>query len=35
MAWFKVQRGLIPIAEQERWTRTVDPALLGSVARPT
>jgi len=30
MAWLKVQRGLIPIAEQERWTRIVDPtALLG------
>jgi type II secretory ATPase GspE/PulE/Tfp pilus assembly ATPase PilB-like protein len=28
MAWFKVQRGLIPIAEQERWTRTIDPAAL-------
>jgi type II secretory ATPase GspE/PulE/Tfp pilus assembly ATPase PilB-like protein len=28
MAWFKVQRGLIPISEQDRWTRLVDPALL-------
>jgi general secretion pathway protein E/type IV pilus assembly protein PilB len=28
MAWLKVQRGLIPIAEQERWTRMVDPAAL-------
>jgi type II secretory ATPase GspE/PulE/Tfp pilus assembly ATPase PilB-like protein len=28
MAWAKVQRGLIPISEQERWTRTVDPAAL-------
>ena len=30
MAWLKVQRGLIPITEQERWTRTVDPAALAS-----
>jgi type II secretory ATPase GspE/PulE/Tfp pilus assembly ATPase PilB-like protein len=28
MAWLKVQRGLIPIAEQERWTRMIDPAAL-------
>jgi type II secretory ATPase GspE/PulE/Tfp pilus assembly ATPase PilB-like protein len=28
MAWLKVQRGLIPISEQERWTRLVDPAIL-------
>ena len=28
MAWLKVQRGLIPIAEQERWTRMVDPSAL-------
>src|SRR5438876_6131059 len=28
MGWLKVQRGLIPISEQERWTRTVDPAAL-------
>jgi len=28
MAWLKVQRGLIPIAEQERWTRLVDPSML-------
>jgi type II secretory ATPase GspE/PulE/Tfp pilus assembly ATPase PilB-like protein len=28
MAWLKVQRGLIPIAEQERWTRQIDPAAL-------
>lgn len=34
MAWLKVQRGLIPIAEQERWTRSVDPALLAATARP-
>jgi general secretion pathway protein E/type IV pilus assembly protein PilB len=28
MAWFKVQKGLIPVAEQERWTRLVDPGAL-------
>ncbi len=28
MAWLKVQRGLIPITEQERWTRLIDPAAL-------
>jgi type II secretory ATPase GspE/PulE/Tfp pilus assembly ATPase PilB-like protein len=28
MAWLKVQRGLIPISEQERWTRLIDPAAL-------
>jgi type II secretory ATPase GspE/PulE/Tfp pilus assembly ATPase PilB-like protein len=28
MAWLKVQRGLIPISEQERWTRLVDPEAL-------
>ncbi|MGO8926174.1 MAG: GspE/PulE family protein [Limisphaerales bacterium] len=28
MAWFKVQKGLIPISEQERWTRIIDPAAL-------
>src|SRR6185295_7789017 len=28
MAWQKVQRGLIPISEQERWTRTIDPSAL-------
>jgi len=27
-AWQKVQRGLIPISEQERWTRMIDPAAL-------
>jgi len=27
-AWIKVQRGLIPISEQERWTRIVDPSVL-------
>lgn len=28
MAWLKVQRGLIPISEQERWTRMIDPSAL-------
>jgi type II secretory ATPase GspE/PulE/Tfp pilus assembly ATPase PilB-like protein len=28
MAWLKVQRGLIPISEQERWTRLIDPETL-------
>jgi type II secretory ATPase GspE/PulE/Tfp pilus assembly ATPase PilB-like protein len=28
MAWLKVQKGQIAISEQERWTRTVDPAAL-------
>jgi len=28
MAWLKVQRGLIPISEQDRWTRLIDPAAL-------
>ena len=28
MAWHKVQRGVIPISEQERWTRIIDPAAL-------
>jgi type II secretory ATPase GspE/PulE/Tfp pilus assembly ATPase PilB-like protein len=28
MAWLKVHKGLIPITEQERWTRTIDPAAL-------
>jgi len=28
MAWLKVHRGLIPISEQERWTRMIDPAAL-------
>jgi type II secretory ATPase GspE/PulE/Tfp pilus assembly ATPase PilB-like protein len=28
MAWLKVQRGQIPISEQERWTRQIDPAVL-------
>jgi hypothetical protein len=27
-AWGKVQKGLIPISEQERWTRGLDPAAL-------
>jgi type II secretory ATPase GspE/PulE/Tfp pilus assembly ATPase PilB-like protein len=30
MGWFKVQRGLIPISEQERWTRTMDPGALAA-----
>jgi len=28
MAWPKVQRGLIPISEQERWTHLIDPQAL-------
>jgi general secretion pathway protein E/type IV pilus assembly protein PilB len=32
MAWYKVQRGLIPISEQERWTRVIDPAALKAVS---
>jgi general secretion pathway protein E/type IV pilus assembly protein PilB len=28
MAWLKVQKGLIPVSEQERWTRMIDPAAL-------
>jgi len=28
MGWLKVQRGLIPISEQERWTRIIDPSAL-------
>ena len=27
-AWKKVQRGVIPIGEQDRWTRLIDPAVL-------
>jgi len=27
-AWQKVQAGVIPIAEQERWTRMIDPGIL-------
>ncbi len=27
-AWLKVQKGLIPISEQDRWTRMIDPAAL-------
>jgi type II secretory ATPase GspE/PulE/Tfp pilus assembly ATPase PilB-like protein len=30
MAWLKVQRGLIPVSEQERWTRLIDPTALQS-----
>ncbi len=33
-AWLKVQRELIPISEQERWTRTIDPAILRTKANP-
>jgi type IV pilus assembly protein PilB len=29
LGWLKVQRGLVPISEQERWTRVLDPNLLG------
>lgn len=32
MAWLKVHKGLIPISEQERWTRMIDPAAL--LAKP-
>jgi len=28
MGWHKVQKGLIPVEEQDRWTRTIDPAAL-------
>ena len=28
MAWLKVHRGLIPVSEQERWTKSVDPMAL-------
>ena len=28
MAWLKVQRGLMPVSEQERWTSQVDPSAL-------
>lgn len=31
-AWQKVQQGLIPISEQERWTRMIDPNIL--MAKP-
>ncbi len=30
MGWLKVQRGLIPISEQERWTRVLDPSVLAN-----
>ena len=33
MGWLKVQGGLIPIAEQERWTRVIDPTVLSAVPR--
>ena len=29
-AWQKVQDGLIPISEQERWTRMIDAGMLKS-----
>jgi general secretion pathway protein E/type IV pilus assembly protein PilB len=28
MSWDKIQRGLIPISEQERWTRKIDPSAI-------
>jgi len=31
-AWVKVQRGLIPIAEQERWTRLIDAGIMANPA---
>jgi general secretion pathway protein E/type IV pilus assembly protein PilB len=31
MGWTKVQQGLIPIAEQERWTRLLEPGALARV----
>jgi general secretion pathway protein E len=34
MAWLKVQRGLIPISEQERWTRQIDAAALAGSRSP-
>lgn len=30
MAWYKVQRGAIPLSEQDRWTRLIDPSLLAT-----
>jgi general secretion pathway protein E/type IV pilus assembly protein PilB len=30
MAWLKVQKGLVDLAEQERWTRKIDPATLSN-----
>ena len=37
MAWRKVQAGLIPLSEQERWTRQLDPGALmaGNVKEET
>lgn len=32
MAWHKVQRGIIPLAEQDRWTRLIDAAVLKTPA---
>ncbi len=34
MGWAKVQPGFIPIAEQERWTRVIDPTVLSGPPRP-
>jgi type II secretory ATPase GspE/PulE/Tfp pilus assembly ATPase PilB-like protein len=34
LAWHKVQKGLIPIAEQDRWTRTIDPTAFANLLRP-
>ncbi len=31
MAWAKVQKGVIPITEQERWTRIIDPSALRKI----
>jgi type II secretory ATPase GspE/PulE/Tfp pilus assembly ATPase PilB-like protein len=33
MGWIKVQKGLIPIAEQERWTRLIDPTVLAQAPK--
>jgi type II secretory ATPase GspE/PulE/Tfp pilus assembly ATPase PilB-like protein len=35
MAWTKVQQGMIALSEQERWTRTIDPAALLTKNSPT
>ncbi|MBN2506504.1 MAG: type II/IV secretion system protein [Verrucomicrobia bacterium] len=32
MGWPKVQAGIVPLSEQERWTRIVDPTALGMEA---
>lgn len=31
MGWIKVQKGMIPVSEQDRWTRLIDP---GALQRP-